>query len=191
MGERNEAVSKTKLGREHEVLLAAVERLGESDRQIELGAELPASFLVKARAGQREGPKSEPSWARLRAFLERAGVLAPVPAPSESPPEVPEEIARGFETATNAEELLEVGRRVAAGTARRVFDPRTSDVLQGWSRELRQTLEMAEVEKARAEFANLAPVTLDQLDEFYALQESNAPKSLAPGQGVPPPEAKS
>lgn len=43
-----------------------------SDRELERQAGLPLRFLTKARRGQRNGKRAEPSWGKLRTFLRAA-----------------------------------------------------------------------------------------------------------------------
>ena len=54
----------------HASILRQIEAEGFSLREVEAGAEIAKRFLTKAKLGQRSGPRSVASWAKIRAFLE-------------------------------------------------------------------------------------------------------------------------
>lgn len=124
--------------------------------------------------------------ARANAGGRRAGagrpkkVLAPAPG-----------LVRAFEIARSdrsIEALADAAYAVTLATADGKCDPRTSDVLQGWARELRQELELLAQDRARTEFTTKARLlTPDEDEVLRKYRESKTPRALAPDEHAPPP----
>lgn len=174
-----------------------------SERAIERGAGVPQGFLTKLRSGKNRHPNAVESIAALRRFLVEKGVLtkepekvskAVVAAAVKAVPvkrdgvEIPEEFALDFCDVKSADELLTIDRKIATETALGQIEPKLSDALKGWSTELRQVLELQDEHRAREELFNLVPMTADQAEEFWRLQESKGIRPLAPGEAAKPPE---
>lgn len=178
-----------------------------SERAIERGAGVPQGFLTKLRNGKNRHPNAVESIAALRRFLVEKGVLTKEP---EKPGkiskglvaaavklvgivkrdgvEIPEEFALDFCDVKSADELLTIDRKIATETAFGNIEPKLSDALKGWSTELRQVLQLQDEHRAREELFNLVPMTADQAEEFWKLQEAKGIRPLAPGEAAKPPE---
>ena len=102
---------------------------------------------------------------------------------------VPAELIEALERADTAEELLDFERRVALASAQKKLDLRRAAFLIDACREMRQTLVAREQEKAQSAFARLEIMTLDEAADLAALRASKVPKSLAPGEAPPLPDA--
>lgn len=174
-----------------------------SERAFERDAGVPQGFLAKLRKGKNRHPNAVESIAKIKTQLVKLGVMGNVAAATDSSAiapatvqrdgvEIPKDLALSFENVTSADDLLELDRKIATltvlGPERGGIDQKLSEVLQGWSRELRQVLELRDAHAAREELVNLVPMTADQAEEFWRLQESRGQKPLEPGEGAPPPE---
>lgn len=182
--------------------LTRLAALKMSERAMERDSGVPQGFLAKLRAGKNRHPNAVDSLAKLRKFLVAKGALKDEPpqpvtkalvAAAVGPVkragvEVPESYALDFTGVKSADELLVIDQRIATETALGLIEPKVSDVLKSWSTELRQVLELQEAHAAREELMNLVPMTADQAEEFWKLQESRGIARLMPGEAAKPPE---
>lgn len=174
--------------------------LGIPERQIEREAGVPQGFLAKSRKGKNRNPNAAESWVKLRKLLVAKGAIKdPEPPPTPVAEVVksivrdgvviPPEFAMDFSVVKSADELLVIDKKIATETALGNLEPKLSEALQGWSREIRQVLELQDEHQAREELLNLIPMTADQAEEFWKAQAAKAIRPLGPGEAAKPPES--
>lgn len=134
--------------------LARARATGLSDRQIEQrvgGGGLPQGFLSKARSGGHTGPRSEPSWARLRAWLDESFPLANAP-PTASPrsgSSATQEILDAIEVSNDFESLDKLAKRVMQAIVEEDLDGALGKLVVDAIKERRQVLSRS-LEEQRA-----------------------------------------
>lgn len=134
--------------------LARARATGLSDRQIEQrvgGGGLPQGFLSKARSGGHTGERSEPSWARLRAWLDETFPLANAPA-APAPrggSSATKEILEAIEVSNDFESLDKLAKRVLQAIVEEDLDASLGRLVVEAIKERRQVLSRS-LEEQRA-----------------------------------------
>ncbi len=179
-------------------LLALLARLGESDRSVERGAQLPTGWLSRARAGGKR--EAAGSWARLRGYLtvklgpEALDATTP-PAPGEATDVGADDsgaacLAGALQRADTPEDLVGALRAVARAALRGEIDRPTGRLMLDVAREVRQALRLKMLETPKGDpFAeSIVIVDPEEWALIAARRKSLEVPPLRPGETPAPPK---
>lgn len=156
----------------HPELVAAIAKLGLSDRAVEREAGVPQGFVCKLRKGECGSVKAAPSVARLLALVEVKGVSVALAVPPvgisvkaanhvhAEEDVVPDELARLVEESDSHEAIGKTIKTVAGMVVTGRLDRFTGAAIESLLKSRGASLEREEAEKARSDAGKPQSVTV-------------------------------